>query len=100
MSGICSAHKHYEKGCRLCEAIPFKPCHEFTQPDGQPPEECFEGTAKADECMRLEKGQYWDECPHGGRWRSGKDGKIKSELEKVRDCGTERTDRPIISTKE
>lgn len=21
MSGICSAHKHYEKGCRLCEAF-------------------------------------------------------------------------------
>jgi hypothetical protein len=20
MSGICSAHQHYEKGCRLCEA--------------------------------------------------------------------------------
>lgn len=41
----------------------FKPCH-----DERPTGECFEGTAKADECIRLEKGQYWDECPYGGRW--------------------------------
>lgn len=45
-----------------------KPCHEVTQPEDKGPEECFEGTPKADECMRLEKGQHWDECPHGGRW--------------------------------
>ena len=25
MSGICSAHKHYERGCRLCEAMDNEP---------------------------------------------------------------------------
>ena len=27
MSGLCSAHQHYEKGCRLCEALDNEPMY-------------------------------------------------------------------------
>ena len=47
----------------------FKACHEYIQPEDKGPEECFEGTPNADECIRLERGQYWDGCPYGGGWK-------------------------------
>lgn len=42
-----------------CSSIFFK---------GSKPETCFEGTAKADECIVLVKGGTWEDCRYGGKW--------------------------------
>ena len=46
-----------------------KYCHEFPVREGDEPEECFEGTPCAEDCVRLSRVQYWDECSYGCMWR-------------------------------
>ena len=66
--GHCKYFRQFKtsKGVQL-EACMFNPCYQFPQPEGKGPEECYEGTNMAKDCVRLLKGQHWDECPYGGK---------------------------------